>query len=758
MEGLLTLLINLLSPGNGIELTRLNSFTFESWLPFWTFSFLAAGIAAGSYVLYLRAAPRVSRTKQILLTVFRTLAMIGLLTCLARPELVIEGEGVRKGTVPVVVDGTQSMNIRDIEDAERVVAAKRETVTLLQESEKRSEVTLQAYWAGREFGEFQTEETQEANADQTSLSQMMEQGITPYLGEYIPGMILVTDGAHNVPQSVERMTRVLRKRNVPVYTLGVGTTKADDIAITYLIGDDVVFLTEEAKTFVNVTQSGFDGQSVRVTLSLDDREVYFGKHTLSPGETSIPIEYQPFGTGTYQMRAEIQPLAGEITEENNTYLRTIRVIDEQMRILLIFGNPSWEYRYLAGAFERDKRVTFEVYMNSVDSRLFTEGDGGHFIQELPETAEEIGQTYDAIFLSGTPPSELPEGFVEGLPEFVENAGGFAVIADPAFIPHTMEGTAMEPLLPIIPGRVAPRAYRDELFAPLQDPVTFDLTDDGDANPLVLFSGNAKENREIWQNLPPIYRYYPAARLKPSALTLLVTFENEQEEEFPAIVLQSYGKGSVLYMGFDSSWRWRKEYGDRYFRDFWGKAVQYLALPHLLNEAAQSVILAGQETAYTGEKVNIRAKLSNADFSPYTGGTVPMTVTLNEDRRDIDLFPISGRPGMYRGEVVPDTNGTLKLALPERFNAKPLELRVMTQQREFRNAELNERLLQEISDTTGGLFFNLEDADELLEALIENRPRQSVRIARSLWDSPLLFLFILLFLTSEWVLRKTTYLD
>ena len=758
MNWVFRLLAKLLDPGSGVELTQVNTLTFQSWLPFWTFPFLAAAIFAVITWLYHRAAPRISRTRRLALIILRSLALIGLLTILARPSMVILGEGVRNGPVPVIVDGTLSMTIQDAGEGSRAEAALRINQALREEGEDIRQLELHSFWAGREFSPLEPEDTPEADDDTTSLPVMLDMGLNPFRGEYIPGVILITDGAHNTPDSVDRAITNLRNRNIPVYTVGVGAAKADDVAVNHIVGDDILFLTEKAKVFVNLTQNGYDGQRIRLRLFMDDREVYSGSHVLDGEEINVPVEFQPFAKGTFQLRAHVEPLAGEITEENNTYIRTVRVIDEQMRILLMFGLPSWEYRFLAGALERDRRVTFEVYMPTVDPRVFTQGTGGRFIQTLPENAEEIGKKYDAIFISGISPTQLPAGFVEGLPEFIENSGGLALISDPAVIPFALADTPWEVLLPMLPGRMAPRSYRDELLAPLTEPLHFHLTEDGEAHPLVTFSGDPEENREVWRSLPPIYRHVAGGRLKPSALTLLVTFRDERGQDFPAIVMQAYGKGSVLYMGFDSTWRWRREVGDRYFRDFWGRAVQYLALPHLLNEAAQSVLLTANETAYTGERLQIRARVSNADFSPYTGEQVPLTLELDGERREIGMLPVAGRTGMYRAEFVPATAGTLQLSLPERFNATPLELRVMTQQREFRNAELHETLLRQIAEQTGGAYYEEETVSELLRTLLEGRPRESIRLANSLWDSTLLFLIVLILLSAEWILRKASHLD
>jgi hypothetical protein len=212
------------------------------------------------------------------------------------------------------------------------------------------------------------------------------------------------------------------------------------------------------------------------------------------------------------------------------------------------------------------------------------------------------------------------------------------------------------------------------------------------------------------------------------------------------------------MGFDSTWRWRREYGDRYFRDFWGKSVQFLVLPHLLNEAAQSVIFVGSQNCFVGKKVGIRARINNSDFSPYAGKSIKLSVKDKDTMRTVEMYPIVGRKGMYRAEYVPEDVGELKLELPTKFNAKLIELRVMNQQKEFLHSEMNRDLLEKISRETNAEYFDLENAGKLLDTLMKNRPKRHISISVTLWDSALILILILLALTAEWVVRKYTYLD
>ena len=761
MDYIYRMILKLINSGDGKYITDVHQVRVDYLIPSWLIIFLIVGLIGVSFYGYYRNSKLLNRKKLIILTTLRSLAYTLLLLVLIQPHLVIEGEGAPPGTIPMIIDGTKSMTIKDVNNRDRMSAVRTLSKTLMEKAEDLKETTISPYWAGKEFTAYDPEKTVLPDGEYTSLARMLEQGIYNHLGEYCPGVILLSDGANNKSDALDNVLQGFKRKDIPVYTCGIGTSKSTDIAVTYIVGEDVIFASEKAKIYVNVKQEGYINQTIRIKLYMEEEEVYSGEHELTKnGENSFPIEYQPLEKGVFRLRAEVDPRVGEITEENNHYIRTVRVIDEQIRVLMLVRGPSWEYRYLSGAFERDKRVNFNVYMQEADSRLFSKKDAaGHFITKIPIDPKILDKTYDAIFISGIDVTKLPEGFVNALPEFVEKSGGLAIISDPSLIPYSMKGTKLESLIPISLGRKRGRTYRDELFMPEEEDYTFTLTPDGMANQLVLFSGNNEENIKIWSELPPIHSCYQGGRLKPSSINLVTVSRKKSPEQLPAIVYHSYGKGTVLFMGFDSTWRWRKEFGDRYFRDFWGKAVQFLGLPHLLNEAAQSVILIGSPDCYVGKKIDIRARVSNNDFSAYIGPNVKVSIKdSNEAIKTVEMYPIVGRKGMYRVDYVPETAGELRLEILSKFNAKPVDIRVMNQQKEFLDSEMNKKLLTKISETTNGEFFDLKNADDLLTTLMKNRPKRQINISVTLWDSVLMLILILIVLTAEWVMRKYTYLD
>ncbi|HBC85648.1 MAG TPA: hypothetical protein DCZ94_01710 [Lentisphaeria bacterium] len=751
--------MDLLDAGNARYISYLHHIRIESWISTWLLPFIAVAIIGLCFYHYSREKGLNRRKKAILITL-RSLAYISLLLILSFPKLSIEGEGALPGTVSVVLDSSESMQIKDDNEKTRFAKAAEVFKAIKDNTRYRKEIKIEGFSAGKDFKDIENPDKILADAEYTSINQMLEKGIEKQKGEYCPGIILLTDGAHNSPEDPENALKLFQKLGIPVYACGLGKERSKDISAEYILGEDVVFLNEKAKIYVNVNQNGYTGDDTELKLYLGDKSVYTGRHKLDKdGEISFPVEYVPRTKGTYQLKVEVSSMPGEVTTENNIYIKNVRVIDEKIKILLLFGTPSWEYRYLMGALERDKRVDVKAWLAMADKRLFKKGsDRLSLLASLPDK-KDLGKSYDIIFISKLDAIALPPEFQQSIRKFVEEQGGsLAVIADMVSIPYSFKATPLEEMMPLTITERTGRSYKNEMFDVLKDEMRFEVTDDGSSHQLVAFSGNKDENKKIWSGLPPIYNCYTSGRPKPSAINLVALATGSGRQKYPAIVFHSYGKGTVLFMGFDSTWRWRKEFGDRYFRDFWSKAVQFLGLPHLLNESAQSTIFVGKETCYSGEKIGFRAKVCNPDYSPVITDQIKMTVNENGVDKQVDMNSVANRPGIYKAEYMPETPGTLKIALPAQYSARPVELRIIKPQLEFHNSGLNKTLLEKISKNTGGGFYTAEQADQIMADLYKNRHKAPINVKISLWDSMLLLLLSLCLFSAEWYFRKIYYLD
>src|SRR5262249_39496718 len=68
-------------------------------------------------------------------------------------------------------------------------------------------------------------------------------------------------------------------------------------------------------------------------------------------------------------------------------LPAVRVLDDKMRVLLVGGAPSYDYRFLARLLIRERSVDVSCWLQSADIRAVREGTT--IIDHLPTKPEEL---------------------------------------------------------------------------------------------------------------------------------------------------------------------------------------------------------------------------------------------------------------------------------------------------------------------------------------------------------------------------------
>ena len=761
-----------------LDVERYHSVRLETVLPLWVTFFLAVGAIWVARYLYRRVPPsQVTTGQRRTLTALRAAAYLALLLIALQPRLAVEAEGRPTGPLPVIFDRTESLSIKDQGEQTRVEAGlafyqqvRRETARGVRQVPYLYGADVRA-WAPAKELKAVLPATPSAGAaldapptpppaaplppdtellrlegSQTSLNDMLDGGLREHTGVYCPGVLLVTDGAHNVPDDLDRSIRELVRRRIPVYTVVIGKLDPKDVALNHVLGEEIVFKEEKARFFVSLNQRGYTGKPLPVKAFLGSNALDVAPVTPEhEGETIFPIEFTAATEGVYDLVVEVPPDRDEVTDRNNRVSRKLRVIKDRIRVLLAFGVPSWEYRFLNGAFERDRRVEHKCYLQSLDPRLLKLAPG-RYLATLPASPDALFRAFDLVILGRLRADGLPAPTQQLLRDFVaDEGGGLVVLADGADLPYSLKGTTLEGLLPLtIPAPTGESSFRQEMFKSLTTPYQLELAEDGIGNPLTTFHADRAKNLEVWRAFPPHYEVVTDGQLKPSAIPLVNAYVNRDGPRYPAVVYHNYGKGTVLYLAFDATWRWRKEHGDRYHRDFWGKVVQFLGLPHLLGETAQARVFTDSLSAAVASRVVVTAVIRNRDYSPYIAESVPVRVHQEGVAdREVVLLGLAARPGIFRGTLFPEQPGVITLRLPERFQAEAAELAVEKVDREFLQSGVNEPLVRQLArETKGDLFLPgaplttvLEDETPLVEPVNDpprlaqlNREREA-RLAR-----------------------------
>ena len=70
--------------------------------------------------------------------------------------------------------------------------------------------------------------------------------------------------------------------------------------------------------------------------------------------------------GQYEYRARIEDAGPELTRDDNSATAAVRVVRQQIRVLMIAGSPSPEVQFLRNALQRDQHVEFAAWLQHAD--------------------------------------------------------------------------------------------------------------------------------------------------------------------------------------------------------------------------------------------------------------------------------------------------------------------------------------------------------------------------------------------------------
>ena len=597
-------------------------------------------------------------------------------------------------------------------------------------------------------------------------------------GQPVVGILLVTDGANNSGSEPLEAATAAAQDKIPLYVYGVGITSPRDIIVDSVFTPDVAFIKDEVQVTVRVRAQGLKGQKAQLSLKMGDQEVASKELEFSDdGEQAVPLKFTPEKPGEFDLTASIPTREDETVKDHNTATQRLRVIDTKIKVLFVEDLPRWEFRFAQSVLARDRRLDSKFLLLQADPGLSSAADSP-YIAKFPATKDELFK-YDLIIIGDVDAKAFSQQQMDFLQEFVSKFGGAVVfLAGQQYNPATYAGTPFAKMLPVEVESSAIARDNDR-------PTTLALTSQGRNSPMLKFSPDEKENAEIWQNFPQIQWISRVSRAKPGAQVLLEDTDPSKMTRFgkmPAMAMQQYGVGQVLYLGTDNTWRWRQETGTAYHPLFWGQMVQRMALAHLLGGSKRTQLSVDKQRYNTSERVTVFARLYDQNFEPIKESSVNGFYTIGaapgqpeSPRQSVQLRALPDQPGMYRGDFAAASAGDCKFFV-ENDPQTVIEFVIGKSRFELGETAMNELLLKEMARVSGGVFFREEGLATLPQKIFQKedqiaargglaslngnagkRPQNDEGVARvidaDLWSSPFYFLLICLLFVTEWILRK-----
>ncbi len=599
-------------------------------------------------------------------------------------------------------------------------------------------------------------------------------------------IILVSEGQHNGGSDPLEMADKAAALDIPIYTVGVGDPNPPkNVAVKEVYVRDKAYPDEpfEIEAVVQTSRKNETNLPGRLKVSLLEQfrdstgslsqptEVKTQDADVpeSGGRIRLNFEHSTNRPGKYVYTVRCETLSDETdTDDNELVSSQLEVVDEKVKVLLVSGLPNWDYQQVYKLLQRDQTIELSCWLQSMDESRPQEGNTP--ITRLPQTIEELGQ-YNVVLLLDPDPAEFDDRWVKLLRDFCEyKAGGVMFMAGPQFSSEFLTKPSLKSFREIVPVRFGDleEIEVNEALASATDDragkmllVPFNMD-----HPVMSFRSEPEENLKIWNLMPGIYWSFPALRAKPTARVLMERGDQVSAEgNQPLLVSGRFGAGSVLYLGFQGTWRWRPiGLQAQYFDRFWIQVVRFLVETRSLQGSRRGFIDREKTEYELGERVTLVARLLDEQFKPSKEPTFDATIKSNDGREQtIKLKLLPNQEGRYEGAFPATRIGayeaTVKLGDGSEKLIDPVSFRVVSPSAESGSYWLNEKLLRDISERSGGQYFRLDSIKKLPEVLPNTVERFTFNSPpEPLWDaSPklrwMVFLLPVVLLTIEWAARK-----
>ncbi|MCA8993393.1 MAG: hypothetical protein KDA88_15500 [Planctomycetaceae bacterium] len=590
------------------------------------------------------------------------------------------------------------------------------------------------------------------------------------------GIIVFSDGRDNAHSTPQQFSSRFAGSVVPVHTVLIGSEKVPkDLAVANVEHPDKVFEDDDPLVQVTMRTSGFAGEQLQVRLESttegDGFEPLIQQVTPTGDLANLTFKLSDLPEGRHRFRLSTEVKPEETRDDNNDREFSIEVVDDLAKVLVLDGEGRWEFRYIEAALRRDERielntVVFEQpYMGVLPKNFFPRS-----LADVPHAPDQpsMFSDYDAILVGDVRMLQLNLDAWKQLDRYVREEGGTLILtAGKQAFPRNNTFDIVQDLLPVENLREVNLTNALQMAPPDRRGFHLELTPDGALQPMFQLDVDPIKNENIWSTLPG-HTWGLIGEAKRTATVWAATPPQNGEEiglegeRKRAVIAQQYvGTGQVVWMGIDSTWRWRFRVGDQYHHRFWGQLIRW-SVDFKASSGNQFVRFGVTKPEYsTGEQIVLRTQWDERFLQQHPNLKVQAVITKSGDDESpvtIDLTQQEGQQLIFEGRHLSDLAGDyaarLKVEGVQLDEELVAEFSVnKTLSAELQDVSANRGLLEQAAQLTGGRFLMPDQLDQLPELFQESEEVTTKMEEVPIWNHWLVLILFCLFATTEWVLRK-----
>jgi uncharacterized membrane protein len=744
-----------------------------------TLLLLATIVVTAILLFYRRTTSPVRRSWHALLIALRVLAIVVLAFCLLEPVLSVSTVVPQKSGVLVLVDDSESMSIAD-------GSTVRTSATRLQKtSEWLGDGKTENSMLARLNKNFRVE-TFRFSSGVEPLSRLQElRGKGPstnlasaleFAGHHarqgaLSGVVMITDGAASAGGDPIQASHDLIGLQVPIFTVGVGSKIANDIQIAKVEATRSALEKAMVEVTALIQASGHAGETTTVELRDGDKILQRKTVSLRERSTRISFQFAPDRKGFIKYTVAVPKARNESVTANNEMSFLVDSRDRAARILYVEELHPWEFKFISRAVSGDPVLQLTALLKTGPEKYLRLGlrHANELHEGFPTQRQELFG-YQAIVIGSTPATFFSKAQLELIRDFVaERGGGFMMLGGMRAL--SQGGYSETVLADLLPAQLPPPLEVDSRAIPpqLHEEFRFTPTAEGLASPLLQLDPDPIANSQSWENLPLLQGYNPLGPPKPGATVLAIHPLHQASAPRILLATQRYGRGRTGVLATSTTWRWQmhQDHRDMTHERFWRQLLRWLSL-----QSPDPVRVTLERENYSpAEPVTMHIEVMDSSFVAKENASVTVRVIGPEGEpatavgtrpggTSLVASPDLRKPGNYVAHLETMEKGlhTVEVLAHDQaghFLGKAENaFFVEPSHAELAHADLQAPLLQRLAEVSGGRYFHLSEADNLPDAISVSKSSFSKLTEQEVWDAPIFFLAIALFLAAEWFIRRS----
>jgi hypothetical protein len=545
----------------------------------------------------------------------------------------------------------------------------------------------------------------------------------------LSSVVIISDGILNDGKNPEHE---INNISVPIYTIGIGDTSSSaDLSIERIRTNKFIYADRESEVEVLLKNIDLANQIATVNLYVDETLYKTESIKLSPnGINRVKFPFISSIEGKHLITARTTINSDEKNKVNNAKTTLVNVLAIKKKIAIIAGSPSRDLSALTNSIKQNEEFDIKQFVELNKKTNYNNPINLNIIRDA-----------DLIFMIGFPSSSSDLNFIKEVESIISETN------KPVFISLglSVDYEKLKDLSTILPFNFSANSNK---YNEVQVAKTSSL------NGLL---GKSENIKTAWQNLPPVSLNQTKIIPFVSAEVLL---SDNPGGNYPILFTNISGSKKSVVLTTSNIWRWKLKNSDKDYRLFDNLVLNAIKWLSVNSDNEYFTVKVDKNNYRLGETITFNANLYDETYEPINNEQIELEIFDGSNKHQFKFTSVGNgiyeanidlmNPGLIKFKASLTNNSRNLPAINGSMNIEPIELELV-------ESKLNKRFLENISNITGGKYFNINETEDLIDELNSNYQnkiyQKNIDEELRLSSFELILLIIVLLFSVEWVTRK-----